>query len=280
MSLSGSRARVLAVRRNRILVAPDEPVRPLYLERERIPHGDATVALDGPSGDGFALLEIDAATADAEALATLGLRESDGRFADVMMELGRFAGPERERLLRALALAQWANDMRFCPNCGRALRWDAGATTRSCDDPVRPHRHFARTDPATIVLVTDGERALLGRQATWPRGMYSTLAGFVEPGETAEATVAREVLEETGVRVTDVAYVASESWPFPRSLMLGFTARATTTDVAVGEELEDARWFSRDEVADMQARAAARLPHFETIARHLMAAFASGRGTS
>jgi NAD+ diphosphatase len=111
---------------------------------------------------------------------------------------------------------------------------------------------FPRLDPAIIVLVTDpaGERALLGRQASWPPGRYSTIAGFVEPGESLEDAVVREVAEETGVEVGDVAYVASQPWPFPSSLMLGFDAVARTADIRLRDgELEDARWFTRAELA-------------------------------
>lgn len=105
-------------------------------------------------------------------------------------------------------------------------------------------------DPAIIVLVTDGERALLGRQPTWPAGRYSTIAGFVEPGESLEDAVVREVLEETGVRVRSVDYHASQPWPFPSSLMLGFHAVAAPgTEIRVGGELDDVRWFSREELA-------------------------------
>jgi NAD+ diphosphatase len=109
---------------------------------------------------------------------------------------------------------------------------------------------YARADPAVIVLVTDGERALLGRQAAWPPGRYSTVAGFVEPGESLEDAVAREVREETGVIVDEVEYHSSQPWPFPSSLMLGFTARARLTDIDLSdEELEDARWFTRAQLA-------------------------------
>jgi NAD+ diphosphatase len=110
--------------------------------------------------------------------------------------------------------------------------------------------HFPRLDPAIIVLVTDGERALLGRQAAWPPGRYSTIAGFVEPGESLEDAVVREVLEETGVTVTEASYHSSQPWPFPASLMIGFNARAPGDAVPrADEELEDVRWFTREDIA-------------------------------
>jgi NAD+ diphosphatase len=262
---------ILAVRRNRLLAHPDDLLAPRYLTEAELPAGSRLLPLDSDGeGNAFALLEIDAALGDDAALATLGLGAASGRFADIMTQLGRFEGPERQRVLRAIALAQWSYENRYCSNCGAELRWDDAGRTKVCANPEKSHRHFARTDPATIVLVRDGERALLGRQRGWPAGMYSTLAGFVEPGETAEDAVVREVYEETGVRVGEVNYFGSESWPFPRSLMLAFTARAETTDVRVGEELDDARWFSRDDIVAMQDRTRSRLPHFETIARRLL----------
>lgn len=119
-----------------------------------------------------------------------------------------------------------------------------------CTSATCGAEHFPRLDPAIIVLVTDGERALLGRQAAWPEGRYSTIAGFVEPGESLEDAVAREVLEETGVTVIDPVYHSSQPWPFPSSLMIGFTAFAAgDSEPRADEELEDVRWFSREDIA-------------------------------
>ena len=217
---------------------------------------------------------------DALAFARLGVDPTVVRFVDPRMELGRFSGAMREAVLTALALARWSSAERFCSACAAPLRWASGGRTKVCADRSEPHRHFPRTDPATITLVSDGARVLLGRQASWPKDLYSTLAGFVEPGETIEGSVEREVFEEAGIRVCDVRYVASEAWPFPRSLMLGFNARAATTDIAIGAELEDVRWFTRSEVADLQANAIARMPHFDTIARRLMATWLTEKRNS
>jgi NAD+ diphosphatase len=266
-----SAPKILVVRRNRLLTAAGDHPAPRYLDARDVPLASVLVPLDeDAAGNRFSLLEVDPFLAENDALASFGAGD-DARFSDVMTQLGRFSGAERGRVLRALALAQWSHDNRFCSNCGAPLRWDENDRTKSCTNPELTHRHFPRTDPATIMLVHDGERALLGRQKTWPPGMYSTLAGFVEPGESAEDAVVREVFEETGVRVSDVRYFGSESWPFPRSLMLGFIARAETTEVRISDELEDARWFTRDEITAMQARVRARLPFFDTIARRLLA---------
>jgi NAD+ diphosphatase len=120
-----------------------------------------------------------------------------------------------------------------------------------CTNPVCRHEQFPRLDPAIIVLVTDGDRVLLGRQAAWPAGRYSTIAGFVEPGESLEDAVAREVHEETGISVDGIEYHSSQPWPFPSSLMLGFLARAASQEIDLRDlELEDARWFSREDIVN------------------------------
>jgi NAD+ diphosphatase len=134
--------------------------------------------------------------------------------------------------------------------CGAETRPESAGHVMHCTNPDCATDHFPRLDPAIIVLVTDGERALLGRQASWPPGRYSTIAGFVEPGESLEDAVAREVREETGVTVLEADYHSSQPWPFPASLMIGFTARASADSVPhADEELEDARWFSREDIA-------------------------------
>jgi len=153
-------------------------------------------------------------------------------------------------LAYARALSWWRARHRFCSVCGSpSLPQRAGHTIRCTSERCRAEV-FPRIDPAIIVLVHDGERALLGRQASWPPGRYSTIAGFVEPGESLEDAVAREVAEETGVRVTSARYHSSQPWPFPSSLMLGFTAEAAPGEIACADaELEDARWFTREQIA-------------------------------
>lgn len=153
-------------------------------------------------------------------------------------------------LVHAVALENWQRLHRFCSRCGERTVIAAAGHIRRC--PACGAEHYPRTDPAVIMLVTDDEdRALLGRQVHWPEGRFSTLAGFVEPGESIERAVIREVAEEAGVAVGGVEYVGSQPWPFPSSLMLGFMARATSPEVRVdGEEIEEARWFSRDDLGE------------------------------
>jgi NAD+ diphosphatase len=148
----------------------------------------------------------------------------------------------------ASGLANWARATRFCGICGTRTTPREGGHVRVCENG---HQHHPRTDPVVIMLVGDGDRVLMGRQAAWPAGRYSALAGFVEPGERLEDAVAREVLEESGVTVRDVRYVESQPWPFPVSLMLGFHATyAGGEPAALDGELQDVRWFTRAEVAE------------------------------
>lgn len=145
------------------------------------------------------------------------------------------------------ALLNWHRRHRYCSACGHPSDLTEGGLTRLC--PQCGAEHHPRTDPVVIMLVTDGDRLLLGRQAAWPTGRYSALAGFVEPGESLEEAVAREVLEEAGVHVGAVEYLASQPWPFPASLMLGFSATYASGEANIGdEELQDVRWFTRAEV--------------------------------
>jgi len=160
--------------------------------------------------------------------------------------------PEREAALLAYAraLSIWRARHRYCGACGAPTVPLRAGHVLGCSNPDCGQQLFPRIDPAIIVLVTDGERALLGRQASWARDRYSTIAGFVEPGESIEDAVAREVLEETGIEVDDVDYHSSQPWPFPSSLMLGFHARAASTRILRRDgELEDAQWFSRRQIA-------------------------------
>ncbi|HLO78742.1 MAG TPA: NAD(+) diphosphatase [Magnetospirillum sp.] len=149
----------------------------------------------------------------------------------------------------ARAMMIWHRRSRFCGSCGAPTEVREGGHMRQCLDTSCGAQHYPRTDPAVIMRVTDGDNVLLHRQRPWPAGQWSVLAGFVEPGETFEEAVAREVREETGIEVAAVAYAGSQPWPFPGSVMLAFTARAVGGTLAPDpHELEDARWFSRSEI--------------------------------
>jgi NAD+ diphosphatase len=178
----------------------------------------------------------------------------------------------------ARSMLDWHRRHRFCANCGQPTDPAGAGWRRICANCKA--QHFPRVDPVVIMLVIDGERCLLGRQPQFVPGMYSALAGFVEPGETFEHAVYREVLEEAGIRCTDVRYYASQPWPFPSSLMIGCFARAAGTEIVVDEkELEDARWFTRAEVGAMldgTHEQGLSAPKPFAIAHHLLKAFATG----
>jgi NAD+ diphosphatase len=175
-------------------------------------------------------------------------------------------------LAAAKALMNWHSRHRFCSNCGSPTEVAVAGWRRDC--PVCKAIHFPRTDPVVIMLAVDGDACLLGRQPRFPKGMYSALAGFVEPGETIEAAVRREVREEAGVACRAVQYFASQPWPFPASLMIGCFVEAESRNLEVDRvELEDARWFSREEaVALIEGRHPDGLlaPASMAIAHHLL----------
>ncbi len=176
---------------------------------------------------------------------------TDGaEFADLRLVAGLLPHEEAGMLAYARAMVSFRHRHRFCGSCGAPTRPQRAGRMMVCSNEGCTTEFFPRVDPAIIVLVTQGDRTLLGRQAGWPEGRYSTIAGFVEPGESLEDAVRREVLEETGVVTGKTSYQSSQPWPFPRSLMLGFRAEALSTEIRLGdEELEDARWFSRAEIA-------------------------------
>jgi NAD+ diphosphatase len=179
---------------------------------------------------------------------------------------------------QAKSLLHWHARHRFCANCGEKTHVVAAGWRREC--PACGAQHFPRTDPVVIMHVVHGDECLMGRQSRFPPGMYSCLAGFVEAGETLEDAVRREVFEEAGLHTGRVAYLASQPWPFPSSLMIGCLAEAQGRDLVVDHhELEDARWFSREEVGLMFRKAHPQglfCPPKLAIAHHLLAAWARG----
>jgi len=213
------------------------------------------------------------------ALAAAGIAEAGVRFADLRQLAGRLERREGSLLAFARAMLFWHSRHRFCGLCGSPTRSEEAGHMRRCTDPACHAMHFPRTDPAVIMLVVDGDRALLGRNKNFPLpGMYSTLAGFVEPGESLEDAVAREVREETAIEVGAVHYHSSQPWPFPANIMLGFYAEATSTAVSLDDgELADARWFERDWLQSHEDDDSFRLPRLDSIARRLIEDWLAGR---
>ena len=174
---------------------------------------------------------------------------------------------EANLVAHARALVLWHGLQKHCGVCGSESRVEAGGNTMICSNAECGAQLFPRVDPAIIVLVSNGEQCLLGRQPDWPEGRYSTIAGFVEPGESLEDAVCREVAEETNIEVGKVRYHSSQPWPFPSSLMLGFTAEASSSEILLNDgELEDAQWFTRKELQS----GFPKLPYRLSIARRLV----------
>lgn len=187
----------------------------------------------------------------------LGIQDGVPRFSETVTPhtnaraafdiIGTLSGGEAPLFAAALSLAWWHSRHRFCANCGAATEIERGGWSRKC--PECSAQHFPRVDPVVIMLAEHEGKLLLGRQPQYPERRYSALAGFLEPGESIEAAVAREFHEEAGIEVTDVTYTASQPWPFPSSLMIGCHARALKPELTIDTtELDDARWFTRDEV--------------------------------
>lgn len=220
----------------------------------------------------------------------VNIETADGNPPSELAETGRFwdlraVGPllsqdDGALLAYAKTITYWHGRNRFCGVCGKPNRIADGGHQRACTNPDCGAIHFPRTDPAIIVLVSSGGKCLLGRQAIWVERMYSVLAGFVEPGESAEAAVVREAFEEAGVRVKNINYHSSQPWPFPCSLMLGFTAEAEDDEVCPGDgELEDLRWFSHEEFKEAVEGGEIRLPSRISIAYELIRGWFEARGT-
>jgi NAD+ diphosphatase len=190
-----------------------------------------------------------------------------GEFHDLRYLGTVLPADEANLVAHARALVLWHASQIFCGVCGSSARSEAAGNSRICMNNECRREIFPRVDPAIIVLVADGDRCLLGRQSGWPEGRYSTVAGFVEPGESLEDSVRREVYEETNIRVSTVSYHSSQPWPFPSSIMLGFMAEATSSDIILNDgELEDAQWFTRKELRS----GFPKLPFQISIARRLV----------
>jgi NAD+ diphosphatase len=209
---------------------------------------------------------------------TLIDRYSGGALMDLRDSVQLVPAHEAAILAYARGLIYWHQRNGYCGACGHKSVARKAGHERACTNAACGAVHFPRTDSAVIVLVHDGDECLLGRQSRWPTGMHSTLAGFLEPGESLEEAVAREIFEESGIHVADVRYHSSQPWPFPASLMVGFMARAASRDIKVDEkELEYAHWYSRDWLRDIEDSDEFRMPGKYSIARRLIGDWIDGR---
>jgi NAD+ diphosphatase len=200
------------------------------------------------------------------------------QFADLRAMMAELSVEDAADAATAKGVLEWHRSHRFCSKCGRPSEISSAGWRRECPDCGT--QHFPRTDPVVIMLITRGDRVLVGRQPPWPRGMFSLLAGFMEPGETLEAAVRREVMEEAGIRVGRVAYVASQPWPFPSSLMIGCAGEALSEEIEIDpHELEHAMWVEREEMREaLEGRHPGLSPARPgAIARSVIEAWVDGR---
>lgn len=234
-------------------IAPDDPV---------LASSEDPPIFLGRNGDGRLIFAYDISSwqpangADAPANSFLDQTEQhhpdlpkDAAFVELRRIMVRLSARDAELAATAKAVLGWHRSHRFCAKCGAQSRMTQGGWQRDCD--ACGARHFPRTDPVVIMLITHGSRALLGRSPGWPEGMYSCLAGFIEPGETVEAAVRREVYEESGVTVGAVRYLASQPWAFPASLMIGCHGDALSDEIRIDpQEIEDALWVTKSDLMD------------------------------
>jgi NAD+ diphosphatase len=267
--LADSASRFVLVWRSQQLFSR-EPTEPVLLVREEVAD-----LID--SGGAITLL----GTRDGEAIFGLGVvaEHSDldqrfaahGSFKDLRRLSARLSADDAAVLAYSRAMAYWHQHHVYCGKCGASTVSTEAGHCRVCSDATCAQQHHPRTDPAIIVLVEYEDRCLLARQSIWPPTMYSSIAGFVEPGETLESAVVREVFEETNISVKEVHYHSSQPWPFPCSIMLGFHAVADSTDIKLNDgELEDALWLSREELVERISAGSLQVPPSVSIAYRLV----------
>lgn len=286
---NASDTRLIPVRHGKSLVAANAATPAALMLKADARHADIEVFLGLVDSQAYFAIDVSALSdSEADELTASAIDAQDqqqvGLFSDLRQIGPLMPAREGSMLAYARGLVYWNSHTRHCSQCGSALQSVNGGHVRTCTQCE--HMSFPRTDPAVIMLVThkpanSPEICLLGRSPAFPEGVYSTLAGFVEPGESLEMAVQREVLEEASVKTTDVKYVASQPWPFPRSIMLGFHARATTTDIRCDPiELEDAQWFTKEQLLTFGNWAdeseGYKLPRTDSIARHLIDLWIAG----
>ena len=269
LAIRSETARLLPVWRGNNLVQMGETIRGWTVQATRtdlMQHANLSV-----------FLGLDATGAPHFAIDLSDIEEppefEPGTVFEDLRKVGPMLGDDDGAVLAyARGLVHWHRRHLFCGVCGSPTDSRKGGHERRCTNPDCGTPHFPRTDPAVIMLVHDGaDRIVLGRQKDWPPGRCSVLAGFVEPGESLEDAVAREVMEEVGLPTADIRYNSSQPWPLPSSIMLGFSARATAEDMTVAtDEIEEARWVSRAEIAASPEDETFALPRRDSIAYRLI----------
>ncbi|MDE3075148.1 MAG: NAD(+) diphosphatase [Chloroflexota bacterium] len=261
-TLSAPTTRVLAVRSaSQLSVADGSHLG--YLRVGELPAATQLTFL-GLDGDGSAVFVFDAGEEPGEPAVA-------GAFAELRALAAALPENESAMAAQGVAMVGWHRRHRYCGVCGTLTVVEEAGHSRRC--PSCEALHFPRTDPAVIMLVTSGEQCVLSRRRGARTGMWTALSGFVEPGETPEDAVAREVYEEVGLKVNGVTYRGAQPWPFPASLMLAFTADAEPRNLQIDEELEDARWFARHELIEGLRQGSLALPPSWTVSHNLIQAW-------
>jgi NAD+ diphosphatase len=280
--LADPATRIVPVWRMRNLVTSETDPRAVYLSAAAL----GTIRASSPpiflgvAGDvvyfAAAIDDADDALA-SRAWASAVESSTAGTFVELRPIAARLSAFDLAILAHARAMVWWHARHRFCGVCGAPTESREAGHVLACTRAECGAMHHPRTDPAVIVRIMHGDVCLLANQTTWMPEMYSTLAGFVEPGESLEEAVRREVMEEAGVRLTTIRYHSSQPWPYPSSQMIAFVAEAASRELRVdGDELRDARWFARDELKDAVARGEVRLPTAASVARRLVDEWLAG----
>jgi NAD+ diphosphatase len=257
--IASARSRFVITWQGRCLLESDAPALVQRSEIEHVVNIDAAVYLGIRNDIDLFVINLPDDLAESQSI----LRPGAGYHA----LLSELPAADAALLAYAKGMIEWRNRHQFCGVCGHANHAIYGGSILQCSSTACAKRSFPRIDPAIIVLTTRADTCLLGRQTSWPEGRFSTIAGFVEPGEALEDAVRREVHEETNIKVGECHYLGSQPWPFPSSLMIGFHAQGESADIALNDgELAEARWFSREDLAT----GAARLPPPTSIAFQLI----------
>jgi len=262
------------------LFTQDSALKALFIHRNILENVSINSCIFLGKEQNHAIFALDCNKLNPTDLASFTAR---GQWLDLRQATSSISSQDAAILSLAKALVYWHNTHLYCGKCASLNQLVEAGHARRCTNNQCHNMTFPRTDPAVIMLVEslfdDGiPRCLLGRQEIWPQGMYSTLAGFVDPGETLEQAVRREVLEESGIEVTDVSYIASQPWPFPASVMLGFTAVAKTQEIDISHDsLQDAQWFSRVQIKAFSERNATgdgyKMSSADSISHYLISAW-------
>ena len=268
--LKNESTRIIPAWNSKIFCMPDQNQRPIFLTpRDLHDYSNAlesSILLGVNNKTTYFTIDI-----ISEEYASTLCDQNKGEFLDLRKIAPLLNYQDAALLTLARFMINWSSNNRYCGKCGNPTTSAEAGNVRICENSQCNQSHFPSMDPAIIVLVSSDGYCLLGSQQAWPKGMYSTIAGFVEPGESIEDAVIREVAEETGIKVGEVEYQSSQPWLFPSSLMLGFTAKAKSNEIRIARnELEDARWFSREEIKDNLNKGLMRLPSKVSISYNLI----------